>query len=168
MGGRAEAGARLCRPASAAKARQIGTKFLALEQSFHGRTFGSMSTTYKAKYREPFAPGRSRRRVRALQRRRRSAREVFQRSLRHSRRSHPGRRRHSSAYAGVLRRGARAGEFHRRAARSSTRFSPAWAAPASGAPISTTAFSPTSPHWPSRSPAAFRSARCCAPKKLRA
>jgi acetylornithine/N-succinyldiaminopimelate aminotransferase len=37
--------------------KEIGTKFLALEQSFHGRTFGSMSTTYKAKYREPFAPG---------------------------------------------------------------------------------------------------------------
>ncbi len=36
--------------------KEIGTKFLALEQSFHGRTFGSMSTTYKAKYREPFAP----------------------------------------------------------------------------------------------------------------
>jgi acetylornithine aminotransferase/acetylornithine/N-succinyldiaminopimelate aminotransferase len=35
---------------------QIGTKFLALEQSFHGRTFGSMATTYKDKYREPFAP----------------------------------------------------------------------------------------------------------------
>jgi acetylornithine aminotransferase/acetylornithine/N-succinyldiaminopimelate aminotransferase len=34
----------------------IGTKFLALEQSFHGRTFGAMSTTYKDKYREPFAP----------------------------------------------------------------------------------------------------------------
>ncbi len=34
----------------------IGTKFLALEQSFHGRTFGSMSTTFKDKYREPFAP----------------------------------------------------------------------------------------------------------------
>jgi len=34
----------------------IGTKFLALEQCFHGRTFGSMSTTYKEKYREPFAP----------------------------------------------------------------------------------------------------------------
>ena len=34
----------------------IGTKFLALEQSFHGRTFGSVSTTYKAKYREPFGP----------------------------------------------------------------------------------------------------------------
>ncbi len=35
---------------------KIGTRFLALEQSFHGRTFGSMSTTHKAKYREPFAP----------------------------------------------------------------------------------------------------------------
>jgi len=34
----------------------IGTRFLALEQSFHGRTFGSMSTTYKAKYRDPFGP----------------------------------------------------------------------------------------------------------------
>jgi acetylornithine aminotransferase/acetylornithine/N-succinyldiaminopimelate aminotransferase len=36
--------------------KQIGTKFLALEHSFHGRTFGSVSTTHKAKYREPFAP----------------------------------------------------------------------------------------------------------------
>ncbi len=35
---------------------QIGTKFFALEQSFHGRTFGAMSTTFKAKYREPFGP----------------------------------------------------------------------------------------------------------------
>jgi acetylornithine aminotransferase/acetylornithine/N-succinyldiaminopimelate aminotransferase len=36
--------------------KQIGTKFLALEQSFHGRTYGAVSTTHKAKYREPFAP----------------------------------------------------------------------------------------------------------------
>jgi acetylornithine aminotransferase/acetylornithine/N-succinyldiaminopimelate aminotransferase len=36
--------------------KTIGTKFLALEQSFHGRTLGSVSTTHKAKYREPFAP----------------------------------------------------------------------------------------------------------------
>ncbi|HVC45895.1 MAG TPA: aspartate aminotransferase family protein [Terracidiphilus sp.] len=36
--------------------KQIGTKFLALEQSFHGRTFGAVSTTHKAKYREPFGP----------------------------------------------------------------------------------------------------------------
>jgi acetylornithine/N-succinyldiaminopimelate aminotransferase len=35
---------------------KIGAKFLALDQSFHGRTFGAMSTTYKEKYREPFAP----------------------------------------------------------------------------------------------------------------
>ncbi len=36
--------------------KEIGTRFLALEQSFHGRTFGSVSTTHKAKYREPFNP----------------------------------------------------------------------------------------------------------------
>jgi acetylornithine/N-succinyldiaminopimelate aminotransferase len=36
--------------------KAIGTKFLALEQSFHGRTFGSVATTFKDKYREPFAP----------------------------------------------------------------------------------------------------------------
>jgi len=36
--------------------KQIGTRFLALEQSFHGRSYGAMSTTYKDKYREPFAP----------------------------------------------------------------------------------------------------------------
>src|SRR5271157_3917635 len=36
--------------------RKIGTKFLVLEQSFHGRTFGSISATHKEKYREPFAP----------------------------------------------------------------------------------------------------------------
>ncbi|MFZ3213668.1 MAG: aminotransferase class III-fold pyridoxal phosphate-dependent enzyme, partial [Terriglobales bacterium] len=31
-------------------------RFLALENSFHGRTFGSLSTTATAKYREPFEP----------------------------------------------------------------------------------------------------------------
>ena len=35
---------------------QLGTKFLALEHSFHGRTMGSVATTHKLKYREPFAP----------------------------------------------------------------------------------------------------------------
>ena len=39
-----------------AEGKQLGTKFLAIENSFHGRTFGSVSTTHKAKYREPFAP----------------------------------------------------------------------------------------------------------------
>ncbi len=36
--------------------KQVGTNFLAIENSFHGRTFGSVSTTHKAKYREPFGP----------------------------------------------------------------------------------------------------------------
>jgi acetylornithine aminotransferase/acetylornithine/N-succinyldiaminopimelate aminotransferase len=36
--------------------KQIGTKFLALEHSFHGRTMGSVATTHKPAYREPFAP----------------------------------------------------------------------------------------------------------------
>lgn len=31
-------------------------KFLALDNSFHGRTFGAVSVTSTAKYREPFAP----------------------------------------------------------------------------------------------------------------
>ncbi len=38
------------------KGRQIGTKFLAMEHSFHGRTMGSVATTHKEKYREPFGP----------------------------------------------------------------------------------------------------------------
>ena len=39
-----------------ASGRTVGTKFLALEHSFHGRTMGSVATTHKEKYREPFAP----------------------------------------------------------------------------------------------------------------
>lgn len=39
-----------------AQGRAIGTKFLALDHSFHGRTMGSVATTAKAKYREPFGP----------------------------------------------------------------------------------------------------------------
>lgn len=36
--------------------KPLGTRFLALEHSFHGRTMGSVATTYKETYREPFAP----------------------------------------------------------------------------------------------------------------
>ena len=36
--------------------KAIGTKILALEHSFHGRTMGSVATTHKSKYREPFMP----------------------------------------------------------------------------------------------------------------
>jgi acetylornithine aminotransferase/acetylornithine/N-succinyldiaminopimelate aminotransferase len=39
-----------------AEGKSMGTKFLALEHSFHGRTMGSVATTHKEKYREPFAP----------------------------------------------------------------------------------------------------------------
>jgi acetylornithine aminotransferase/acetylornithine/N-succinyldiaminopimelate aminotransferase len=36
--------------------KPLGTKILALENSFHGRTMGSVAATHKEKYREPFAP----------------------------------------------------------------------------------------------------------------
>ena len=39
-----------------AEGKSIGTDFLAMDQSFHGRTIGSVATTHKEKYREPFAP----------------------------------------------------------------------------------------------------------------
>ena len=48
----ARAHARLLR----SEGKQIGTKIIALEHSFHGRTMGSVATTHKEKYREPFAP----------------------------------------------------------------------------------------------------------------
>lgn len=34
----------------------LGTKFLALDHSFHGRTMGAVAATAKEKYREPFDP----------------------------------------------------------------------------------------------------------------
>jgi acetylornithine/N-succinyldiaminopimelate aminotransferase len=54
-----EAAMKLARAYSAVKRSEgkgIGTRFLALENSFHGRTMGSVSTTHKEKYREPFQP----------------------------------------------------------------------------------------------------------------
>ncbi len=36
--------------------KTIGTRILALEHSFHGRTMGAVATTHKLKYRAPFAP----------------------------------------------------------------------------------------------------------------
>ena len=35
---------------------RLGTKILALEHSFHGRTMGAVSTTHKPNYRKPFEP----------------------------------------------------------------------------------------------------------------
>jgi acetylornithine/N-succinyldiaminopimelate aminotransferase len=54
-----EAAMKLARAYSAMKRSEghaLGTKFLALENSFHGRTMGAVSTTHKDKYREPFTP----------------------------------------------------------------------------------------------------------------
>lgn len=39
-----------------AAGRSIGTRFLAIEHSFHGRSMGSVATTHKQAYREPFLP----------------------------------------------------------------------------------------------------------------
>ena len=36
--------------------KRVGTRFLAVEQSFHGRTMGAVATTHKEKYRLPFEP----------------------------------------------------------------------------------------------------------------
>ena len=48
--------ARLHARKAAGTAQHPPYKFLALENSFHGRTFGAVSITSTAKYREPFAP----------------------------------------------------------------------------------------------------------------
>ena len=48
--------ARLHARKAAGSAEHPPHKFLALENSFHGRTFGAVSITATAKYREPFAP----------------------------------------------------------------------------------------------------------------
>jgi acetylornithine/N-succinyldiaminopimelate aminotransferase len=50
--GRAYAHAR----AKSANGANQKTRILALEHSFHGRTFGALSITHPAKYREPFEP----------------------------------------------------------------------------------------------------------------
>jgi acetylornithine/N-succinyldiaminopimelate aminotransferase len=42
--------------AHAENGRAPKTRFLALENSFHGRTFGALSITYPVKYRAPFEP----------------------------------------------------------------------------------------------------------------
>jgi acetylornithine/N-succinyldiaminopimelate aminotransferase len=54
-----EAAMKVARAYSALKRSEghaMGTRFLALENSFHGRTMGAVSTTHKDKYREPFQP----------------------------------------------------------------------------------------------------------------
>jgi acetylornithine aminotransferase/acetylornithine/N-succinyldiaminopimelate aminotransferase len=53
-----EGALKLARIGTNLKVKNGGRKWrvLAMEQSFHGRTFGSMATTHTVKYRKPFAP----------------------------------------------------------------------------------------------------------------
>lgn len=51
-----EGAIKLARLAAHKRGAEGKTRVLALENSFHGRTFGALSITHPAKYREPFAP----------------------------------------------------------------------------------------------------------------
>ena len=51
-----EGALKLARLAARKRGATDKTRILALENSFHGRTFGALSMTHPAKYREPFEP----------------------------------------------------------------------------------------------------------------
>lgn len=51
-----EGALKIARAVASGKGLKKRTKFLALENSFHGRTMGAVATTYTEKYRKPFAP----------------------------------------------------------------------------------------------------------------
>jgi len=51
-----EAALKLARAHAGAAGKKKRVRFLAMENSFHGRTMGAVATTATAKYREPFAP----------------------------------------------------------------------------------------------------------------
>jgi len=51
-----EGALKIARAVASSKGLKKRTKFLALENSFHGRTMGAVATTYTEKYRKPFAP----------------------------------------------------------------------------------------------------------------
>lgn len=51
-----EAALKLARAYARARGKTGRVRFLAMENSFHGRTMGAVATTATAKYREPFAP----------------------------------------------------------------------------------------------------------------
>jgi acetylornithine aminotransferase/acetylornithine/N-succinyldiaminopimelate aminotransferase len=51
-----EGALKIARAVASGKGMKKRTRILALENSFHGRTMGSVATTYTEKYRKPFAP----------------------------------------------------------------------------------------------------------------
>ena len=96
---------------------EAAAEIVALEESFHGRTFGSLSVTSDEHYRAPFAPLLSGRPVRAGQRlRRRSLAAVVDEHRGNHRRADSGRRRRPAAHAGVCRGDQRGVRANRRAA----------------------------------------------------
>ena len=87
-----------------AEGKHMGTRFLALEHSFHGRTIGSVATTHKLRYRTPFAPVMPDVEFVRFNDVEDLRAALLGRSLRHLHRNRAGRRRHPSRLAGVLRR----------------------------------------------------------------
>jgi len=51
-----EAALKIARVFARSRGKTRRTRFLALEDSFHGRTMGALATTFTPKYREPFEP----------------------------------------------------------------------------------------------------------------
>ena len=51
-----EGALKIARAVASGKGLKKRTRFLALEDSFHGRTMGAVATTFTEKYRKPFAP----------------------------------------------------------------------------------------------------------------
>ena len=51
-----EGALKIARAVASGKGLKKRTRILAMENSFHGRTMGSVATTYTEKYRKPFAP----------------------------------------------------------------------------------------------------------------
>jgi len=51
-----EGALKIARAVASGKGLKKRTRILAMENSFHGRTMGSLATTYTEKYRKPFAP----------------------------------------------------------------------------------------------------------------
>ncbi len=146
--------------------KSIGTDFLAMEHSFHGRTIGAVATTHKEKYREPFAPVMPGvdfvRFNNVADLRAKFSNEVCGICIEVVQGEggiHPVSQEFSVAARELAR-------IPPARSCSSTRFSLAWDAPASGFPTSITASCQTSRHWRSQLPAACRWARCCARRKV--
>jgi hypothetical protein len=165
-----EAAMKLARAYSAMKRSEghaLGTKFLALENSFHGRTMGSVSTTHKDKYREPFqplVPGVEFVRFNDVDHLRASfSNEVCAILIEPVQgEGGIGRCHRNSSRSRVSLRNRRA------RCSSPMRFNPAWGVPVNGLLTSNLGSGRISLRWPSRWRAGCRWAPCCVRKRRRA